>query len=478
MQWESRASLPNFGRHAATSFEINGKIYVGLGRRGDGVYMSDFWEYNPQTDIWTQKASYPGGARFIPTGFSINGKGYICLGYTSGGIATSNLYEYDPNTDMWTAKTSFPGGARYGASAFVIGDTAYVGTGTCGGTSCHKNDFWMYVPSTNAWTQKANFPGGNSINVLGFSIGSKGYFGNTTTYSTGTYSPSNNFWEYNPSTNTWSSIASMPGSARRITSAFVYSGDAYVGCGTNSGSPVSTFLNDFYVYSPGSNSWSYQTSNSSYRSKIDTELFCIGDSTVFSVGGYSSSGSHSNVWQLKLNSDTCDYYDTTFINDTTFISIYDTTFTTVFDTSNVIINDTIYTNITTYDTTFTYQIDTIYQTIFDTVTTYINDTVYHYVNVAVEDTLIVNLYDPGCGNIQHKIYPNPSSDFVYLSSNSYECYPNAEVEFINALGQILQTHPYNELVTIDVRGYARSTYLLRLKAENGSTIFAKKIVIK
>ena len=39
------------------------------------------------------------------------------------------------------------------------------------------NDFWEYDPSTNTWTQKADF-GGTARNwAVGFSIGNKGYIG-------------------------------------------------------------------------------------------------------------------------------------------------------------------------------------------------------------------------------------------------------------------------------------------------------------
>ena len=42
-------------------------------------------------------------------------------------------------------------------------------------TDC--NDFWEYDPTTNTWTQKANFGGTPRDGAVGFSIGSKGYIG-------------------------------------------------------------------------------------------------------------------------------------------------------------------------------------------------------------------------------------------------------------------------------------------------------------
>lgn len=51
LEWESRASLPEFGIDLASSFKANGKMYVGTGRKADNSYSKELWEYNPSTDI-------------------------------------------------------------------------------------------------------------------------------------------------------------------------------------------------------------------------------------------------------------------------------------------------------------------------------------------------------------------------------------------------------------------------------------------
>jgi len=288
----------------------------------------------------------------------------------------------------------------------------------------------------------------------------------------------------------------MPGAARRISAAFVINNEVYVGCGTNSNSPVSTFLNDFYKYNPTTNSWSYQISNASFTPKIDPEFIAIGDSAVYSISGYSSDQSLSEVWQLKLDFDTCDYYDTTFVQDTTFVTdttfINDTTFATIYDTSYIQIEDTLI--VYKLDTIEVYVIDTFYRTIFDTtyvttydtvttmiydtVTIYTYDTITRYVNIAVEDTLNFSIYTDNCFNITHKLYPNPSSDMVYLFSNNADCLTGYRLEFIDAIGQILETKPYATLVSFDVRSYARALYFVRLIGKDGDTLFSKKVVIR
>ena len=39
------------------------------------------------------------------------------------------------------------------------------------------NDFWEYNPTTNSWSQKEIFPGSNRDKAVGFSINDKGYVG-------------------------------------------------------------------------------------------------------------------------------------------------------------------------------------------------------------------------------------------------------------------------------------------------------------
>ncbi len=107
--------------------------------------------------------------------------------------------------NTWTQKADFGGGERLAIVGFSIGNKGYLGTGI-GGPS-FKKDFWEYDPSANTWTQKADFGGTARYDAVGFSIGSKGYIG---TGFSGSYTPFNSvptkdFWEYDPSTNTWNS---------------------------------------------------------------------------------------------------------------------------------------------------------------------------------------------------------------------------------------------------------------------------------
>lgn len=55
-------------------------------------------------------------------------------------------------------------GNRYGVVAFGVGNKGYVGLGikhsNKDGIDTFMNDFWEYNPDTNTWIRKADFPGG------------------------------------------------------------------------------------------------------------------------------------------------------------------------------------------------------------------------------------------------------------------------------------------------------------------------------
>src|ERR1035437_7222403 len=122
-----------------------------------------------------------------------------------------------PNT--WAQKNDMgytaPNGptARYSAVGFSIGTKGYIGTGYDGSL---KNDFWEYDPSSNTWIQKANFGGTARYFAVGFSIGTKGYIG--TGYDGSTYK--NDLWEYSSSC----TVPAVPGNTIPLANQTICSG--------------------------------------------------------------------------------------------------------------------------------------------------------------------------------------------------------------------------------------------------------------
>lgn len=153
----------------------------------------------------------------------------------------------------WTQMASLPGVTRDRAVAFSIGDRGYVGLGqgTVPGT---YQDFWEYDPATDTWTQKADFGGGPRASAAGFSIGEKGFIGTGVSEDeTGDGKPLKDFWEYDPETNTWTRRADFGGSARFGAVGFSIAGKGYLGTGKVS--LTGGHVSDFWEYDPSTDSW-------------------------------------------------------------------------------------------------------------------------------------------------------------------------------------------------------------------------------
>ena len=145
----------------------------------------------------------------------------------------------------WVQKASNPGPGRHRSTAITIGSRGYAGLGhITTSPEVVYDDWWEYDPGTNSWTQKANYAGGPRLHSCGFTIGNYGYvgtgrdvFGAETT----------DFYKYSPATNTWTAIAPIPGSGLRGAVAFAISGKGYVATGS--------YSNTCWEYNPATNAW-------------------------------------------------------------------------------------------------------------------------------------------------------------------------------------------------------------------------------
>lgn len=145
--WVTNNGYGGNKRRDATVFIINNKAYLGTGSN-NGLYETDFWEFDPTTEVWTRKRDldYKDSyniARSNASGFTINGYGYIACGVNTGAI--NSVWEYDPNNDTWDEKTSYEGSVRYDATAFSIQSSrGYVVLGRTG--SSFFDDLWEFMP--------------------------------------------------------------------------------------------------------------------------------------------------------------------------------------------------------------------------------------------------------------------------------------------------------------------------------------------
>ncbi len=251
--WNQKSSFVGMGRTGAVGFTIDSKGYLGTGYGSGETTKTDFWEFDPATDSWTQKADFGGSGRTYAVGFSIDSLGYIGTGLnvkdTVIGSALKDFWMYSPSLNTWAQKADFGGPERFGAVGISIGPKGYIGTGDNFDTSfMTSNDFWEYDPATDTWMQKATFIGAGRVSATGFAIGNKGYLG---LGNIGVSRPTD-FYEYDPVSDTWTEKASFGGLGRKGAFGCGTDTNGYVGVGLLSDK---TYINDFWEYSPTADTW-------------------------------------------------------------------------------------------------------------------------------------------------------------------------------------------------------------------------------
>lgn len=248
---------------------------------------------------WWKVSSFEGISRSNATMFTINGKGYVGTGY-DGSDRLNDFWEYNPDQNFWTQKADFPGPPRSAAVGFSAAGKGYLGTGYNDDIQGdYLDDFWAYDPETNSWQQVADFGGSARYGAVAFSLGSYGYVGtgNDDNYL-------KDFWRYDPGADQWSQIVSIPGEKRMDATAFVINDTAYVGTGTNNG----LYEADFWSYEP-EGGW---TRLHNIDEDEDEETLAIprGNALGFSLNGKGyitlgeRSGVRSDIWEYDPVTDT------------------------------------------------------------------------------------------------------------------------------------------------------------------------------
>ncbi len=146
----------------------------------------------------------------------------------------------------WVQKATFSGTGRHRASGASVGNRGYLGLGHINAVvDILYDDWWEYDPGSDTWTQKANYGGGLRYHAVAFTIGNFIYVGTGRDPNVVLHT---DFWKFDPVNNNWVQVASLPGSARRGAVAFTLNGFGYVGTGS--------YYADFFKYDPGNNTWS------------------------------------------------------------------------------------------------------------------------------------------------------------------------------------------------------------------------------
>ncbi|MFZ0421936.1 MAG: kelch repeat-containing protein [Xanthobacteraceae bacterium] len=146
---------------------VDGKIHAFGGRPGDPTPTNFHEAYDPATNQWSKKAPMPKARDHMGVAV-IDGKIHIVGGRTGGQIDNIPDHDvYDPATDQWTKAAPMPT-PRSGVAAVYYHGLLLVLGGECrrpephakagGGEAFDENE--AYDPKTDSWLTLAKLPGG------------------------------------------------------------------------------------------------------------------------------------------------------------------------------------------------------------------------------------------------------------------------------------------------------------------------------
>ncbi|KAE8558469.1 Kelch repeat-containing protein [Paenibacillus polymyxa] len=238
--WTQKGKLPAV-RGTVNAAVYDGKIYI----VGGEPINNKLDIYDPLKNEWTQGKSFPNDVAGYAAQF-VNGKLLVIGGFTKYTDSSDKVYEYDPSTNIWTEKAHLSTPRRYTTSVLVNGKVYVIG-----GINESKgmlSSIEVYDPQNNTWTTKSPMSTprmGLASAVLNNEIYAIG--GNTAT-DTISGPGTAEVEKYNPKTDTWSKVTSMP-TARGFLSAISLNNSIYVAGGSNK----SVYFSVFEKYTPGDN---------------------------------------------------------------------------------------------------------------------------------------------------------------------------------------------------------------------------------
>jgi N-acetylneuraminic acid mutarotase len=210
--WDSPTTMPYSARELTAALLPNGFIHIAGGDTGSATYTTASYWYDPYNNTWTAKSNLPMGwvdgrigalpdGRVLIAGGSINNQGFP---------RTALAYIYDPESDTYTAAPSMPFAVgNHVAATMSDGRIVHV-AGVNVDNSAFSLKTQIFDPTTMSWSLGADQP-----------VYHKDYAGISATPCGPVYVWGGNDSEagkhgiknvssYDPSADTWSTLADLP----------------------------------------------------------------------------------------------------------------------------------------------------------------------------------------------------------------------------------------------------------------------------
>jgi N-acetylneuraminic acid mutarotase len=238
--WASLSPIPTPHSQAKVA-ALNGRLYVpgGYNSLQFGGPLTSMQIYDTGTGNWSQGAALP-AARSGAGVVAFNGKVYIIGGFTTPFPTASNtVYEYDPVANTYTTKSPMPGSAG-NVPATLLNGEIYVAGGSAPAVA------YAYNPTTDTWRTLAAFPQTDCQAGGAFSLSGEvwvvGCLGRPITQQV---------WVYNPGSNTWRAGTQYAFNHEGGSAVALYNGRGYV-AGGGAGGAASTNVESITAVACGS----------------------------------------------------------------------------------------------------------------------------------------------------------------------------------------------------------------------------------
>lgn len=273
----------------SSSVAFGGKLYVIDGTNGYGSYPGP-QIYDPISDTWASGATGP-VARAQSTAGVINNKIYVAEGWlnSDSSTPTNSLSIYDPATNSWTTGASSLIARGASASAIISGKL-YIAGGATNGNYTLFNNLEIYDASTNSWSTGAALPIPIAY-AVGAAVNGKLYVvgGYTRADASDPGQVLTSVYVYDPTTNTWTSAASLP-MPRQAAVGGVINGRLFITGGHAGGNGDAD--NPVVFYDPATDTWSTGTAEPNPRyTGASAVLGC----RLYVVSGYANGGTGGTI---------------------------------------------------------------------------------------------------------------------------------------------------------------------------------------
>ncbi|RXE58134.1 Kelch repeat-containing protein [Acetivibrio mesophilus] len=366
--WRKESAMIN-ANSFFTAELVDGKIYIIGGQNDYFQTLKTVEEYDISTGAWSSCPEISEKKRDL-TSAVIDGKIYVCGGDLFGhmGKSYSNMLEvYDPVSKTWTKKANMPKGLA-GHRAVSLNGYLYVVGGKQEQQNKYDSEFsqnvYKYDPASNSWSTVASLPvpmtyhGLVAVNGKIYAIG--GY------NSTGML---DSVYEYDPLTNTWATKGPMPQGNMQFSTAVINDKIFIIG-GSES---FSNDLNIVYEYDPANEIW---TKKQSLPSVMTRNCSVFDGSKIYTMGGmldrllyidvidtvYSYSPTEESIISLEMGSGLMEPKSGAktlplSISNVPSNGIYEVDITLEYDASTLSVTDITCGNIIADSNAFSYNID-------------------------------------------------------------------------------------------------------------------------